>query len=82
MIPGVNGRHILGWEGQPSSNIVDYGFVFVSQIVHFDARVMGFGAAEATGLGFVCFVVINPRVLLSNRVDFGLFFVLFYKFSI
>ena len=25
--------------------------------------VMGCGAAEATGLGFVCFVVINPRVL-------------------
>ena len=31
------------------------------------------------GLGFCCFVVINPRVLLANRVDFGLF--LFYKFS-
>ena len=29
---------------------------------------MGCGAAEATGLGFVCFVVINPCVLskLSN----------------
>ena len=25
--------------------------------------VMGCGAAEATGLGFVCFVVINPRVV-------------------
>ena len=24
-------------------------------------------------LGFVCFVVINPRVLSANRVDFGLF---------
>ena len=33
---------------------------------------MGCGAAEATGLGFVCFVVINPRVLSANRVDFGL----------
>ena len=32
-------------------------------------------AAEATGLGFVCFVVINPCVLLANRVDFGLFFI-------
>ena len=40
---------------------------------------MGSGAAEATGLGFVCFVVINHRVLLANRVDFGLF--LFHKFS-
>ena len=29
------------------------------------------GVAEATGLGFV-FVVINPRVLSANRVDFGL----------
>ena len=37
--------------------------------------VMGFGAAEAIGLGFVCFVVINPCVLSANRVDFGLFFV-------
>ena len=36
---------------------------------------MGCGAAEATDLAFVCFVVINPRVLLANRVDFGLFFV-------
>ena len=37
--------------------------------------VKGFGAAEATGLGFVCFfVVINPCVLSANRVDFGLFF--------
>ena len=31
---------------------------------------MGCGAAEATGLGFVCLVVINPHVL---RVDFGPF---------
>ena len=30
--------------------------------------------AEATGLGFVCFVVINPCVLSASRVDFGLFF--------
>ena len=36
--------------------------------------VMGCGAAEETGLGFVCFVVINSCVLLANRVDFGLFF--------
>ena len=39
---------------------------------------MGCGAAEATGLGFVCFVVINSRVLSENRVYFGL---LFHKFS-
>ena len=42
------------------------------------AEVMGFGS-EATGLGFVCFVVINPCALSANRVDFGLF--LFNKFS-
>ena len=28
--------------------------------------VMGCGTAEATGLGFVCFVVINPRVLSAD----------------
>ena len=27
-----------------------------------------------TGLGFVCFVVINPHVLSANRVDLGFFF--------
>ena len=38
--------------------------------------------AEATGLGFVCFVVPQPRVLAVNRVDFGLFFFFFFhKFS-
>ena len=31
---------------------------------------MGCGAAKATGLGFVCYVVINPRVS-ANRVDLG-----------
>ena len=34
---------------------------------------MGCGAAEATGLGFVCFVVINPPVLSANIVDLGFF---------
>ena len=29
--------------------------------------------AEATGVDFVCFVVINLSVLSANRVDFGLF---------
>ena len=38
----------------------------------------GCGAAEATGLGFVCFVVINPCVLSANRVDLRF---LFHKFS-
>ena len=36
-------------------------------------RVMGCGAAEATGLDFVCFIVINPCVLSTNRVDLGSF---------
>ena len=36
------------------------------------------GAAEATGLGFVCFVVINTCVLSANRVDFGFFFFVSY----
>ena len=40
---------------------------------------IGCGATEATGLGFVCFVVINPCVLSANRVDLGFF--LFHKFS-
>mgnify|MGYP003571732062 CR=1 FL=1 len=34
---------------------------------------VGCGASEATGPGFVCFVVFNPRVLQANRVDLGLF---------
>ena len=42
---------------------------------------MGFGAVEATGLGFVCFVVVNPRVLSANRIDFGLFMFIFFKFT-
>ena len=33
---------------------------------------MGCGASDATGLGFVCFVVINPRAPSANRVDFNL----------
>ena len=33
--------------------------------------VMGCGAAEATGLGFV---FVNPCVLSANRVDLGFFF--------
>ena len=38
-----------------------------------NAGVMACGVAEATGLGFVCFAVINPCVLTANKVDFGLF---------
>ena len=37
------------------------------------AGVMGCGAAKATGLGFVCFVVIIPRVLSANSVELGVF---------
>ena len=42
---------------------------------------MGCGAAEVTGLSFVCFVVINPRMLSANRVDFESFYFLSHKFS-
>ena len=35
------------------------------------------GAAEATGLGFVCFVVFNSHALSANRVDLGFFLVSF-----
>ena len=35
---------------------------------------MGCGAAEATGLGFVCFICINRRVLSANSVDIGFHF--------
>ena len=38
------------------------------------AGVMECGVAEASGLGFVCFAVIKPRVFLANRVDFRLLF--------
>ena len=40
------------------------------------------GAAEATGLGFVCFVVFNLRVLSANRADLGFFINCFINFSI
>ena len=60
---------------------VEFGFFFIYIIPILPyAGVMGCsGAAEATGPGFVCFVVINPCVLSANRVDFGFF--LFHKFS-
>ena len=35
---------------------------------------MGCGAAEATDMGFVCFVVFFPSVLSVNRVDLGFVF--------
>ena len=34
---------------------------------------MGCGAAEATGLGFVCFIIINPCELSCSGADFGHF---------
>ena len=44
------------------------------------AGVMGCGGAEAIGLGFVCFVVINPRVLSANRVDLSSFSFIIFQF--
>ena len=45
------------------------------------AGVMGCGAAVAIGLAFVCFVVINPRVLSANRGDLGFLFLKFSNFT-
>ena len=41
---------------------------------------MGCGA-EATGLGFGCFVVPNPRLLSANKVDLGFLFHTFSNFT-
>ena len=58
----------------------EYLWVLLGDIWGFVGDIlMGCGAAEATGLGFVCFIVINPCVLSTNIVDFGLF--LFHNFS-
>ena len=38
------------------------------------SNLRGCGATEATGLGFVCFDVINTRVRSANRVNLGFFF--------
>ena len=55
-----------------------------SQVFLNQSEALGMGVEEwcsslkfPPGLGFVCFVVINPRVLSANRVDFGLL-LLFY----
>ena len=50
---------------------IDNSFVFFT-LEWLDA------VAEATGLTFICFVVINTRVLSAKRVDFGLFFEIFH----
>ena len=34
---------------------------------------LGCRTTEATDLGFVCFAVLNHRVFLASRVDFGFF---------
>ena len=39
---------------------------------------MGCGAAEATGLNFVCFVVINPRMQSTDLIWAFLFIYQFY----
>ena len=57
-------------------------FVFVFHIFPLfsappPAVVMGCGTAEATGLGFVCFVVINPRVVSQQSCFFYCLFHIF-----
>ena len=49
--------------------MVAFGESCVFVVFNFDV----FPFSEATGLGFVCFVVFNPRVLSANRVDLGSF---------
>ena len=51
-----------------SANRVELGFVFFFRLSNFTPPpplyvVMGYGAVVATGLGFVCFVVLDRRVL-------------------
>ena len=53
-------------------------YAILNNIIH--SRVIGCGAAEATGMGFVCFVAINPCVLSANRVDLGLFYFINFQF--
>ena len=58
---------------------IKVSFVYPLRLPPPHAGVMGCGAAEATGQGLVCFVVINPCVLSTNSW-FGPF-LLFNKFS-
>ena len=48
-------------------------FINYSSFFSENSCMMGCSTVKATGLVFVCFVVLNPCVLLVNRVDFGLF---------
>ena len=45
------------------------------ELVAVVAAVQGMRVGGGGDMGFVCFVVINPRVLSANRVDLGYFFV-------
>ena len=60
--------------------IADFGLYCPVYPPHY-AGVMGCGFKEATGLGFVCFVIINPCVLSANRVDLGFFVSKFSNFT-
>ena len=42
-------------------------------VLIFTPPLLHWSVAEATGLGFVCFVFFNPHVLSANSVDFGNF---------
>ena len=66
------GNHIANRSRIPGHCILEYWYAFIiTEYVFFTppAGVMGCGAAEATDLGFFCFVVMNPRVLSANRVE-------------
>ena len=52
------------------NQIVIYKIYTVHCIIYYIIQ-PGCDASEATGLEFVCFVAINPRVMSTNRVDLG-----------
>ena len=80
-------RDIGGTDGEGSLilfinlSILIYPPNKVEWVPSFYTGEIGCGAAEATGLGFVCSVVINSRVLLANRVDLGFFVFVSYIFQ-
>ena len=59
----------------PPSYIIDWVFFSIQHYFSFYFHLFPPSRWEATGPGFVCYVVINPCVLSANRVDLGLFFI-------
>ena len=62
--------------GQRIEGLLIFCFVKIEPFIHFYppyVGVMECGAEEVTGLGFICFVFVNPRVLSATKVDLGFF---------